>query len=206
MIEWVMLKEFLRDAAHALDQTCHPLAQNVAGLLATVEVDDDWQVSQEVPALTALPIALAAPDCHRAARTLGGIADKLAWFERSRARPSGYVDTRCSVGIVGPQGMITDQRFKFGIYLQPPEMFYPAHRHEAEELYFLLSGTALWQKDDAGFEPVASGALIHHASYQAHAMRTQDEPLLALWSWTGNLSNDTYGFVTDCQPVPSDPV
>lgn len=192
-----MLEEFLRDAAQALEQTRHPLARNVAGLLATVEVGDDWQVSQEVPALCALPAALAAPDCHRAARAIGVIADKLAWSERSRTRPSGYVDTRCSVGIVGPQGMITDQRFKFGIYLQPPEMFYPAHRHEAEELYFVLSGAARWQLDDADFEPVASGDLIHHAPYQPHAMRTQDRPLLALWSWTGNLSNDTYSFVTD---------
>ncbi len=150
-----MLKEFLLDAAHALDQTRHPLAQNVASLLATVNVDDGWQVSQEGPALTALSIALAAPDCHRAARTLGGIADKLAWVEKSRARPSGYVGNHCSVGIVGPRGMITDERFKFGIYLQTPDTFYPAHRHEAEELYFLLSGSALWQKDDADFEPVA---------------------------------------------------
>ena len=192
-----MLKEFLLDAAHALDQTRHPLAQNVASLLATVDVGDDWQVSQDWPALTALPIALAAPDCHCAARTLGGIADKLAWVENSRARPSGYVGNHCSVRIVGPQGMITDERFKFGIYLQTPETFYPAHRHEAEELYFLLSGNALWQKDAAGFEPVAAGTLIHHASYQPHAMRTHDEPLLALWAWTGNLSNDTYSFVVD---------
>jgi mannose-6-phosphate isomerase-like protein (cupin superfamily) len=196
-IEWVMLKEFLLDAAHALDRTRHPVARNVAGLLATIDVDDDWQISQEVPSLAALPMALAAPGCHRATRTLAGIADKLAWTERTRTRPSGHVDIRCSVAIVGPQGMITDERFKFGIYLQPPGMFYPAHRHEAEELYFVLSGKAQWEKDGAGFEPVAGGDLIHHAPYQAHAMRTQDEPLLALWSWTGNLSNDTYSFVTD---------
>ena len=192
-----MLKEFLRDAADALDRTRHPLARNVAGMLATVDVDDDWPVSQDVPSLAALPIALAAPDCHRAARRLGGIAGKLAWAETSRARPSGYVGNHCSVGIIGPRGMITDERFKFGVYLQTPGTFYPAHRHEAEELYFLLSGNALWQKDDAGFEPVASGALIHHAPYQPHAMRTHDGPLLALWAWTGNLSSDTYSFVSD---------
>jgi dimethylpropiothetin dethiomethylase len=192
-----MLKEFLLDAADALNQTRHPLARNVASLLATVDVDDDWRVSRQGPALGALSIALAAPDCHRAARALGGIADKLAWVEKSRARPPSYVGNHCSVGIIGPQGMIIDQRFKFGVYLQTPGTFYPAHRHEAEELYFLLSGSALWQRDDADFEPVTSGALIHHASYQPHAMWTHDEPLLALWAWTGNLASDTYSFVTD---------
>ena len=129
-------------------------------------------------------------------QVLGGIADKLAWVEKSRVRPSDYVGNHQSVGIVGPQGMIADERFKFGVFLQTPETFYPAHRHAAEELYFLLSGNALWQKDDAPFRPVASGALVHHASYQPHAMRTRNEPLLALWASTGNLSSDTYSVVT----------
>ena len=49
-------------------------------------------------------------------QVLGGIADKLAWVEKSRARPSDYVGNHQSVGIVGPQGMITDERFKFGVF------------------------------------------------------------------------------------------
>ena len=53
------------------------------------------------------------------------------------------------------------------------------------------------RKDNADFEPVASGTLIHHAPYQPHAIRTHNIPLLALWSWTGNLSNDTYSFVVE---------
>lgn len=49
-------------------------------------------------------------------QVLGGIADKLAWVEKSRARPSDYVGNHQSVGIVGPQGMIADERFKFGVF------------------------------------------------------------------------------------------
>lgn len=192
-----MLKGFLLDAAQALDETHHPMAQNVAGMLATVDVAGDWQVSQERPALASLPFALATPDCHRAAHKLEVLADKLAWAETPRDMPSSFTGSYCFVTIVGPEGMIVDERFKFGVYLQTPETFYPAHRHEAEELYFPLSGTALWQKDDAEFEPIASGTLIHHTPYQLHAMRTHSVPLLALWSWTGNLAFETYSFVTD---------
>ena len=170
------------DAARALDQPRHPLARTVASLLVSVEVNDDWLDCRQAPVLDALPIALAASDCHRAARTLGEIADKLAWAEKSHARSSNYVGNHQSVGIVGPQGMIADERLKFGVFLQTSETYYPAHRHAAEELHFLLSGNALWQKDDASFLPVSSGALVHHASYQSHAMRTLDEPLLALWA------------------------
>ena len=192
-----MLKGFLLDAAHALDETRHPVAQNVASMLAAVDVAGDWQVSQERPALASLPFALATPDCHRAARKLEALADKLAWVEASRDMPSNFTGNYCFVTIVGPEGMIVDERFKFGVYLQMPGTFYPAHRHEAEELYLPLSGTALWQKDDAEFEPIASGTLIHHTPFQSHATRTHVVPVLALWSWTGYLSFETYSFVME---------
>ena len=192
-----MLKGFLLDAAHALDKTRHPVVRNVASMLTTVDVEDDWQVSQERPALTSLPFALATPDCHRAARKIEMLADKLAWAEASCDMPSSFSGNYCFVTIVGPEGMIADERFRFGVYLQMPETFYPAHRHAAEELYFPLSGTALWQKDDAEFEPVASGTLIHHTPCQSHATRTHNVPVLALWSWTGNLAFETYSFVMD---------
>ena len=192
-----MLKGFLLDTAQALDKTRHPLARNVASMIATVDVKSEWQASPEASALTSLPFALAAPDCHRAARKLEAIADRLAWTEKSRPRAPDYVGNHCAVTIIGPQGMITDERFRFGVFLQTPRTFYPAHCHEAEELYFLLSGSGQWQKDNADFEPVTSGTLIHHAPYQPHAIQTQDAPLLALWSWTGNLCNETYSFIVD---------
>ena len=114
-----------------------------------------------------------------------------------RDQPSAFRGRFYYTQIAGPEGLIVDHRFRFGIYLQMPETFYPSHSHEAEELYLPLTGTGQWQKDDGEFEPVASGSLIRHAPYQPHAMLTHGAPLLALWSWTGNLSFDTYSYVAD---------
>jgi len=192
-----MLKEFIQDAAAAFDQTGHPVAQDVASLLESLEVSADWQAPQKQPALAVLPAALAATDCHPAAARFADIAEHLTWNGTSHLSPNSVADIYCFVMIAGPGAMIEDTRFRFGVYLQIPGVHYPSHRHEAVELYLPLSGTAEWQKDRAAFRPVTPGTLIHHKSYQPHATRTLEAPLLALWAWTGNLSLGTYSIDAD---------
>jgi len=187
-----MLKAFLTDAARALKSTGHSVAIDVAGMLAEVEVPDNWQVSPTSPVLDQLPDALAATDCHPAAARLADIAHRLDWREAEREMPKSFVGRYCFAIIVGPDGMIKDDRFNFGTYLQARDTFYPSHRHEAVELYLPLSGTAHWQRGDEAFQPVRPGTLIHHPTYLPHATATLADPLLAIWSWTGNLSFDTY--------------
>ena len=81
----------------------------------------------------------------------------------------------------------------FGAYLQFPDTWYPRHWHAAEELYFILSGTALWTRDGVSAEPAPPGTLIRHASFERHATRTLAEPLLAFWVWLGDLDFESYG-------------
>jgi hypothetical protein len=64
-----------------------------------------------------------------------------------------------------------------------PATHYPRHRHEAEEWYLPLSGTAAWQQGDADWRDRPPGTLIHHAGNEPHAMRTGAGPLLALYLW-----------------------
>jgi quercetin dioxygenase-like cupin family protein len=64
-----------------------------------------------------------------------------------------------------------------------PATVYPRHRHEAEEIYLPLSGTASWQQGDETWRERPPGTLIHHAGDEPHAMRTGDGPLLALYLW-----------------------
>ncbi len=79
--------------------------------------------------------------------------------------------------------MERDERIACGFLILGPSTHYPRHRHEAEEIYLPLSGTAAWQQGDAGWQDRAPGALIHHASEEPHAMRTRGSPLLALYLW-----------------------
>lgn len=126
------------------------------------------------------------------AEALQPVVHDLAWTHGDRILPAGFHMQRCFVELAGPDGMVPHPSIRFGLYLQQPGTFYASHSHEAVEHYLPVSGTALWQRGDDAFQPQRPGTLITHASYEPHAMRTLDEPLLALWIWTGNLSFSTY--------------
>jgi hypothetical protein len=66
-----------------------------------------------------------------------------------------------------------------------PATHYPRHRHEAEEIYMPLAGTAAWQQGDGDWRDQLPGTVIHHQPFEPHAMRTHAEPLLALYLWRG---------------------
>ncbi|MGD0502980.1 MAG: dimethylsulfonioproprionate lyase family protein [Steroidobacteraceae bacterium] len=70
-----------------------------------------------------------------------------------------------------------------GVLVLGPNTFYPAHQHEAEELYLPLVGTAEWLKGDGAWRRRSPGTLIHHSSEETHAMRTGGQPLLAMYLW-----------------------
>jgi hypothetical protein len=86
--------------------------------------------------------------------------------------------------IVGMKS-IPSRQIACGFLILGPSTLYPRHRHEAEEIYIPLRGTARWQQSDAVWRERRPGAVIHHASDEPHAMQTGAEPLLALYVWRG---------------------
>lgn len=82
-------------------------------------------------------------------------------------------------------GRARGERLACGLLLLGPETLYPSHRHEAEELYISLLGSADWHQSDRGWVRQPPGAVLHHASFEPHAMRTDAQPLLALYLWRG---------------------
>lgn len=85
--------------------------------------------------------------------------------------------------IVGLSGPLASERIACGFLLLGPETHYPRHRHEAEEVYIPLAGTASWQQGDGRWRERPPGVVIHHASDEPHAMRTSKHALLALYLW-----------------------
>ena len=84
--------------------------------------------------------------------------------------------------LAGPDGRAASDSCRAGLYLQRPQLHYPAHAHDPAEFYFVLSGCAEWQVGERCFN-VAPGQLVYHAAAEPHAMRTGDVPLFALWGW-----------------------
>lgn len=77
----------------------------------------------------------------------------------------------------------------FGLSLQGPHTFYPAHAHEAVELYYLIGGSVDWQQGDGVWRRLSSGTFIHHGTMESHAMRTYDAPLLTFFAWVSDLDS-----------------
>ena len=78
-------------------------------------------------------------------------------------------------------------------------MNYPAHAHDPEEWYLILSGTAQWHVNGEKFQ-AKPGDIIHHPPRATHQMITSDQqPLLALWMRTGELTGD-YWFIDETLP------
>jgi hypothetical protein len=118
---------------------------------------------------------------------LAAAASALAWHQTYTADEigQGFLDRYGWCEPAGGRGVLESDRIACGFLLLGPETLYPAHRHEAEERYLPLSGSASWQQGDRPWERQPPGTLIQHASLEPHAMRTSNEPLLALYLWRG---------------------
>ncbi|WP_159082440.1 dimethylsulfonioproprionate lyase family protein [Paragemmobacter aquarius] len=162
----------------------------VAGLPGAADFLADWPEGgarrAQVPGV--LPV------CRWLEGMAGGLGGEVArgavaleWRQTYGAGDFGaaFLERYGWTEIVGLRGPVPSERVAAGFLLLGPDVTYPAHAHEAAEIYLPLSGVAWWQKGDAAFAPVPVGQAIHHAPWVPHAMRTGAEPMLALYLWRG---------------------
>ena len=114
-------------------------------------------------------------------------AGALAWGQTYAAGDLGerFLERYGWSELIGLRGPIASDRLACGVLLLGPEIEYPPHSHAAEEIYLPLAGTADWLRGGEGWRRRRPGELIHHPSGIAHAMRTGEQPLLALYLWRG---------------------
>lgn len=111
----------------------------------------------------------------------------LAWGQTYAAADFGerFLERYGWSELIGLRGPIASDRLACGVLLLGSDLEYPAHSHAAEEIYLPLAGTALWLRGEEGWRSRRPGELIHHPPGIAHAMRTDEQPLLALYLWRG---------------------
>ena len=128
-----------------------------------------------VPSTASLVAALAAQ------------ADALAWQQSYTAADFGaaFLERYGWTELIGLRGPVRSKTIACGILMLGPDVDYPAHAHEAEELYLPLAGAAYWTRGHEAAIERPAGLPIHHSSWVPHAMRTGAEPLLALYVWRG---------------------
>ncbi len=186
------INRFVAAAAAAYRATGDAEAIGVARLLDEHAGAAFHAEAAEPPATRHLETILAASDLHPVARTLGTSLKDLNWTEGELPMPASFNGNFAFVTLIGEGTSVPDDRFYFGLYTQVPGAYYPSHWHRAEELYYVLSGSASWQQGKGKLAVKPSGTLIHHAPDEPHIMETHAAPLLAMWAWIGDLSPGTY--------------
>jgi len=187
------------------------LAQNIIALINAIrsfleELDNthlnaflaDWPpagfqtrsiVSQALPVLSWLPSAVMAAGKKEAfiVNKLASLANHMAWGQTYSAEDFGvgFLEKYGWTELIGQRGPISSNRIACGFLFLGPQIEYPRHSHEAEEVYLPLTGPTLWQQGHQAWVRRAPGLPIYHAPGVPHAMRTETASLLALYLWRG---------------------
>ena len=87
--------------------------------------------------------------------------------------------------LIGGQrpGVVPEDDVLMGVLELAPRATYPAHKHPAPELYYVMSGTAQWTVGDETFT-AGPGTAIYHPPDTLHRMiNTSDEVLKTVYMW-----------------------
>lgn len=165
----------------------------------------EWPLVKEQRAVvpSALPVLRWLPEARADAPALSlglvnelrRVAPSMAWRQTYTAIEVGaaFLENYGWSELAGLSGPIASERIACGFLLLGPETHYPRHRHEAEEIYIPLAGTAAWQQAEGPWRQRPPGAVIHHGSDEPHAMQTGARPLLALYLWrSANLQQKSH--------------
>ena len=146
-------------------------------------------VCNPLPVLSWMPKALSAT--HKEAvpvvDTLSVLANRIAWGHTYSVDDfgSGFLEKYGWTELIGLRGPIASQRIACGFLMLGPEIEYPRHSHQAEEVYIPLTEPTFWTRGDEDWKSRTACRPIYHTSRIPHAMRTESTPLLALYLWRG---------------------
>jgi hypothetical protein len=112
-------------------------------------------------------------------------APRLEWRRSYGVAEVGaaFFDNYGWTELMGLEGPTPSEHLACGVLLLGPQLTYPPHWHEAEEIYVPLAGAASWKCGSEAWRERRPGTVIHHARHEPHAMRTGASSLLALYLW-----------------------
>jgi mannose-6-phosphate isomerase-like protein (cupin superfamily) len=152
---------------------------------------EDWTevAPQALPASETLlrTLDLAAPGTRG---LLGAFARERASrkWEQSYTRADGVVGDDMLAGygfaeVIGKLGPFVSTRVRAGIGVWGPGIDYPAHRHQPEEVYLVLGGSAEFHIDGQAPRLCRAGEAVYVTPMLTHGFRTLNEPLAVFYIW-----------------------
>ena len=144
---------------------------------------------RSLPVLSYLPelVTDGNGEIERTIKMLESLKEQLPWGQTYSSEDFGatFLEKYGWTELVGLRGPIASEAIACGFLLLGPEVEYPKHSHEAEEIYIPFNSQALWAQGNDGWVSRPSGIPIYHGSWLTHGMRTESRPLLALYLWRG---------------------
>ena len=186
------LSNFLTAAGKKFQTHPSEIAQEIYQAL------DSDLIPRQSPLVEAAPVDVSLSNFLKDGRSdlislLLQCSDLLTWREAGVGKlPEEFSKRIFASEIFGPKGIIDNPSIRVGLLLQLDHVAYPKHWHSAEELYLVLLGEAHWSVYDGSPEVRFPETFVHHRSNQPHSMTTIDEPLLAMWGWTGDIDGQSY--------------
>lgn len=135
----------------------------------------------------------ADPQTHPLARAFQAASPAARWRETYKHTDIGadFLDRFGCYAVISAGGdaapFISQQMNAYVVYM-PPGLHYPWHHHPGEELYYVLEGSAEFQRQGQPPEVLGPGGQVAHASNQPHGMTTQGQSVTALVLWRSHLT------------------
>ena len=155
-------------------------------------------VSQrKLPVLSYLPELVLEENAktNNIVKMLETLSEHLSWGQTYSKEDFGatFLEKYGWAELIGLRGQIKSKDIACGFLFLGPDIEYPKHSHEAEEVYVPLSSQAQWVQGNDDWILRPSGIPIYHRSGLTHGMRTGNKPLLALYLWQGgNLAQKSH--------------
>ena len=121
------------------------------------------------------------------------LAPQLPWIQTAGyldVLSRHYLDNFGYVQLVGPDSIVEHSSVRVGIGVWGPHLHYPAHHHEAEELYHVLAGEPVFTRGTGEPRTTQPGDAVHHAPWQSHTQDFGATPSVLLYCWTGAVVGD----------------
>ena len=119
------------------------------------------------------------------------------WRPPSTSDSAAYIEdsiAKSHVELIGPNGFISSDRLRIGLYGMLPHSAYGVRTHAAEEVYIMLAGEVFWQRDEGGFSAHLPGSRSYHPSFMKHANATGEHGFMSVYIWRGDVSTDSYSY------------
>lgn len=132
---------------------------------------------------------------HPDAGIVGAALPLIRWFHvvESLGSIGPEMGSRMMVcELLGPNGMIFNDRVRVGLFVQCPQLNYVTRSHSAEETYIILGGEGYWSCGGAEPELRKAGDIVFHPSGIPHYSVTGEHPTIAAWRWSGDISYEAY--------------